>query len=221
MNEDFIKQLQQNSISAEEIKKSELEERKNYLQKKEAQEKQKKAQFRIDADKLYCEFCLLLKNLCIEAVKNGLFISRNGKNEIHGFIAQCDTSYYSDEMREDFSSLSCYIYEFYKYNLFGKPQFKYDFDQSLHKSIGISDKHFILKYESKHDKNRLNNFLIPVYNVEEENYFLNYIKNNVENIVFTTQFKKCFPHKYYENRSTPMCNDIHHKLRSIDFIITY
>lgn len=214
MDDNFLKKLQQNSTPREEVlrkqRKLGLEKQRMDKLKAEAYEKDAKEKFRIETDRIYDEFVGVIKELCIEASRNGLYITRNGKNEIHGFIAQTYTKYGDD--RNDDTCLKCYIKEFSKNNFFGQPQFKYDIDESLHRSIDILKKALILRYDFNYDKKLHCNVSTPVYNTQEESYFINFIKKNIPNLMFIGEF-----HNYYIDKH-PLHST---KFRSIDFIISY
>lgn len=214
MDDNFLKALQQNSMPREEVlrKQRELELEKQLMEKlkTEAYEKEAKDKFRIETDKIYDEFVDMIKELCIEASRNGLYITRNGKNEIHGFIAQSYTKYGDD--RNDDTCLECYVKEFSKNNLLGKPQFKYDLFKFPHSSIGISARTFIFGYDSNYDKKLHSNVSTPIYNTQEESYFMNFIQENIPNLMLIGKF-----HNYYIDKH-PLHST---EFRSIDFIITY
>lgn len=200
MDNNFLKELQQNSTPREDFlrkqRKLELEKQQKLKIENEVREKEIAEKFRIETDKIYDEFVDMIKGICIEAAQKGLFITRNEKNEIHGFIAYFsnyhltyDYSYYS-------YNLGCYIKEFSNYNLFRKPIFKYDLSKSLHKIIAITDK--IYKRQ------------------EEKQYLISYIKRYIDNIEFSKEFEyKCAPRRRDGNYIVDT------SLNKIDFIMKF
>lgn len=200
MDDNFLKELQQNSIPREEVlrkqRELELEKQRIAKLKAEAYEKETKEKFRMKTDKIYDEFVGMIKELCIEASRNGLYITRNGKNEIHGFIAKSSNYHLTYDYHYCSYNLACYIKEFSKYNLFRKPVFKYNFSQSLHRNIVVSEK----IYKSQ----------------QEQEYLVNYIINHIDNIEISNKFD-------YEGSHTQNDGDytITSSLNKTDFIIRF
>lgn len=190
MDSDFLQALKDNSTSREEILKTQLETQQKIKLKTIEQEKEAIEQLKIETDKLYSDFIDVIKEVCIEASKNGFFITRNGKNEIHGFIAQTYEFYSSWYSSSQSSHLTCYVKEFAKNNWLGNPQFTFDYKESIHKSKYLPEKTFRQKGPSVYDKHYGCNKVTYIYNSNEEKRFINFIQNNISNIVFVKNFKE-------------------------------